>query len=104
LKSHKTAKALFGKAWTKTRWIWKGLEKCKAGRHYLATSAPPSAPWRRSRTELGQLAETVHRKRALNWSYPVDVGERPAGRRLGAWSAGVAPPTPPSRPTSPTCS
>jgi hypothetical protein len=30
LKSHKTAIALFGKAWTKTRWIWKSLEKCKA--------------------------------------------------------------------------
>jgi hypothetical protein len=32
------------------------------------------------------------------------VGQRPAGRRLGARSAGVASSTPRSPPTSPTCS
>jgi hypothetical protein len=43
LKSHKTAKALFGKAWSKTRQIWKSLEKCKVARHYFAISAASPA-------------------------------------------------------------
>ena len=44
LKSHKTAKGIFGKAWTETRWFWKSLENCKEARHYFATSARPPAP------------------------------------------------------------
>jgi hypothetical protein len=80
------------------------LGEMQGSRHYLATSAPPSAPWRRSRTGARPAGGNDHRKRALNWSFSVDVGQRPAGRRLGARSAGVAPSTPPSPPTSPTCS
>jgi hypothetical protein len=32
LKRHKTAKEIFGKAWTKTAWIWKSLQKSLEGR------------------------------------------------------------------------
>src|SRR5271163_3450190 len=40
LKSHKTAKDLFGKAWSKTRDFWRSLEKGLEG----AFIPPPSAP------------------------------------------------------------
>ena len=40
LKSHKTTKALFGKAWSKTREFWRSLEKGLEG----ALIPPPSAP------------------------------------------------------------
>jgi hypothetical protein len=40
LKSHKTAKALFGKAWSKTREFWRSLEKSLEG----AFIPPPLAP------------------------------------------------------------
>src|ERR1700692_1225979 len=40
LKSHKTAKALFGKAWSKTRGFWRSLEKGLEG----AFIPPPLAP------------------------------------------------------------
>src|SRR6202167_126567 len=40
LKSHKTAKALFGKAWSKTREFWRSLEKGLEG----AFIPPPLAP------------------------------------------------------------
>jgi hypothetical protein len=40
LKSHKTAKAFFGKAWRKQTAIWKSLEKKLGGRLYFAASAP----------------------------------------------------------------
>src|ERR1700722_588541 len=45
LKSHKTAKDLFGKAWSKTRDFWEKLEKRLGGRLYSATvgSLPPAA-------------------------------------------------------------
>src|SRR5271170_8295474 len=39
LKSHKTAKAFFGKAWRKQAEIWKSLEKRLGGRLYFAASA-----------------------------------------------------------------
>ena len=40
LKSHKTAKDLFGKAWSKTREFWRSLEKGLEG----AFIPPPLAP------------------------------------------------------------
>src|ERR1700752_429190 len=40
LKSHKTAKALFGKAWSQTRDFWRSLEKALDG----AFIPPPLAP------------------------------------------------------------
>src|ERR1700752_5526350 len=40
LKSHKTAKALFGKAWSETREFWRSLEKGLEG----AFIPPPLAP------------------------------------------------------------
>src|ERR1700731_2992624 len=40
LKSHKTAKDLFGKAWSKTREFWRSLEKDLEG----AFIPPPLAP------------------------------------------------------------
>src|SRR5271167_2311840 len=40
LKSHKTAKALFGKTWSKTREFWRSLEKGLEG----AFIPPPLAP------------------------------------------------------------
>ena len=40
LKSHKTAKDLFGKAWSKTRDFWRSLEKGLEG----AFIPPPLAP------------------------------------------------------------
>jgi hypothetical protein len=40
LKSHKTAKALFGKAWSETREFWRSLEKDLEG----AFIPPPLAP------------------------------------------------------------
>src|SRR6202044_4023741 len=40
LKSHKTAKDLFGKAWSKTREFWRSLEKGFEG----AFIPPPLAP------------------------------------------------------------
>src|SRR5271170_1803219 len=40
LKSHKTAKAFFGKAWRKQAVIWKSLEK-KLGRAFISPSLPP---------------------------------------------------------------
>jgi hypothetical protein len=45
LKSHKTAKDLFGKAWSKTRDFWEKLGKRLGGRLYSATvgSLPPAA-------------------------------------------------------------
>src|ERR1700734_916538 len=45
LKSHKTAKDFFGKAWSKTRDFWRSLEKRLGGRLYSATvgSLPPAA-------------------------------------------------------------
>jgi len=41
LKSHKTAKDMFGKAWTKTAKIWKSLRKCVGGRPHSAAFARP---------------------------------------------------------------
>src|ERR1700688_1275261 len=37
LKSHKTAKDFFGKAWSETREFWRSLEKGLEGRLYSAT-------------------------------------------------------------------
>src|SRR5277367_4359216 len=42
LKSHKTAKAFFGKAWSKTSEIWKGLHKSLEARLNSAGFAPGS--------------------------------------------------------------
>ncbi|MFZ0205402.1 MAG: hypothetical protein WAL59_04600 [Roseiarcus sp.] len=39
LKSHKTTKELFGKAWTKTAWIWKSLEESLEACLYFAAFA-----------------------------------------------------------------
>ena len=45
LKSHKTAKDFFGKAWSKTRDFWRSLEKGLEGALHSATvgSLPPAA-------------------------------------------------------------
>jgi hypothetical protein len=45
LKSHKTAKDLFGKAWSETRQFWRSLDKGLEARLYSATvgSLPPAA-------------------------------------------------------------
>jgi len=50
LKSHKTAKAFFGKAWRKTAEIWKGLEKS------LETMARPRTAFCRTEAPHAALA------------------------------------------------
>src|SRR5277367_1149783 len=49
LKFHKTAKAFFGKAWTKTCWIWKSLQESLGTAFIPPLPASRDAP-RRSRT------------------------------------------------------
>src|SRR5271167_461100 len=48
LKSYKTAKALFGKAWSKTREFWRSLEKGLEGALIPPPSAPPTSGLRSS--------------------------------------------------------
>src|SRR5277367_815054 len=60
LKSHKTAKDLFGKAWSKTAWIWKSLEKKLGGRLYSAASAPPGYPFFAGPVATAQSARPPH--------------------------------------------
>src|ERR1700753_3618418 len=48
LKSHKTAKDLFGKAWSKTREFWRSLEKGLEGA-FISPPWVPAASSRRSR-------------------------------------------------------
>ena len=43
LKSHKTAKAFFGKAWSKTREFWRSLEEGLEGAFIPPPSAPPTS-------------------------------------------------------------
>src|ERR1700729_4118710 len=43
LKSHKTAKDLFGKAWSKTREFWRSLEKGLEGAFIPPRLAPPAS-------------------------------------------------------------
>src|SRR5271156_38926 len=43
LKSHKTAKALFGKAWSQTREFWRSLEKGLEGAFIPPPLAPPNS-------------------------------------------------------------
>jgi hypothetical protein len=53
LKSHKTAKEMFGKAWSKTAEIWKGLEKkLGTGGGHPSDVGPPFAKIEAQRARL----------------------------------------------------
>src|ERR1700684_1001665 len=54
LKSHKTAKDLFGKAWSKTREFWRSLEKGLEGAFIPPPLAPATSGLRSSRIAIAR--------------------------------------------------
>src|ERR1700677_1984816 len=54
LKSHKTAKDMFGKAWSKTREFWRSLEKGLEGAFIPPPLAPATSGLRSSRIAIAR--------------------------------------------------
>src|ERR1700731_2656211 len=85
LKSHKTAKDLFGKAWSKTREFWRSLEKGLEG----AFIPPPLAPatsclrssWRGAKFRSNPGVAFVRKRRS-------NEAVRPAKGGLRVWKGG----------------
>src|ERR1700678_2169151 len=88
LKSHKIAKALFGKAWSKTREFWRSLEKDLKGAFIPPPLAPATSGLRSSwiviaRREVAkQPGVAFVRKRRSNEAV------RPAKGGLTVWKGG----------------
>src|ERR1700722_17416919 len=105
LKSHKTAKDLFGKAWSKTREFWRSLEKGLEG----AFIPPPLAPATSSLDRAGSSLRGAKLRPAKLRSNPgggkkeKKGSQPPAPGRAGA-GAEPAMTEPSDRPTAPRAS
>src|ERR1700749_1825165 len=58
LESHKTTKALFGKAWSKTREFWRSLEKGLEGA-FIPPPFPPAASDRSDEATRGSVTRPL---------------------------------------------
>src|SRR5271156_6431797 len=89
LKSHKTAKALFGKAWSKTREFWRSLEKGLEGAFIPSPLAPShQRPSDRAGSSLRRAKLRSNRGLAFIRKGRSNEAVRPAKGGLSVWKSG----------------
>src|ERR1700689_1253806 len=97
LKSHKTAKDLFGKAWSKTREFWTSLEKGLEG----AFIPPPLAPAASSlRSRWIVIARSEVAKQPRGGKRRSNAAVCPAKGALSVWRSGWPVPSKGDRPAA----
>src|SRR3984885_15927342 len=82
LKSHKTAKDLFGKAWSKTREFWRSLEKSLEGAFIPPSLAPATSGLRSSWIVIARSEVPKHPRRYFVRKRRSNEAVRPAKGRL----------------------
>ena len=87
LKSHKTAKDLFGKAWSKTREFWRSLEKGLEGAFIPPPLAPAASSLRSRWIVIAREARSLRSNPGVG-KRRSNAAVRPAKGGLSVWKSG----------------
>src|SRR5271155_3449018 len=85
LKSHKTAKALFGKAWSQTREFWKSLEKGLEGAFIPPWLLPPASGLRSSWIVIARSEAAKRPRDGFSYGKGEAMAVRSAKGGLSVW-------------------
>src|ERR1700722_8222371 len=88
LKSHKTTKDLFGKAWSKTREFWRSLEKALEGALFRHRWLLPPAASNRAGSSLRGAKLRSNPRVAFVRKRRSNAAVRPAKGGLSVWKSG----------------